>query len=172
MFRWSTERGNRMYRNTQCRERPRVSGVPMHHVFRLIEPWGLIVIVVRSDLCFQERARSRIGGSPEEALHDRGVFSGHYDECCGPGACQGILNPKATITRILTPSISNILTLCPLRGRSCFLFPSSFLRGYLLNSSWSIDIDVSKKDIYFKLDIQFMTCKMYTIRFAIRFVQF
>lgn len=165
------ERENRMYRNTQCRERPRVSGIPMHHVFRLIEPWGLIVIVVRSDLCFQERARSRIGGSSEEALHDRGVFSGHYDECCGPGACQGILNPKATtITRILNPSISNILTLCPLRGRSCFLFPSSFLgflRGYLLNNTWSIDIVVQER-LYFKLGIQFMTC-MKCIRLVVQF---
>ena len=72
--------------------------------FWLFEHDGLIVIVVRSDLCFQERARSRIGGSPEEALHDRGVFSGHYDECCGPGACQGIPNPKTTITRKPPPN--------------------------------------------------------------------
>lgn len=123
MFRWSTERENRMYRNTQCRERPRVFGVPMHHVFRLIEPWGLIVIVVRSDLCFQERARSRIGGSPEEALHDRGVFSGHYDECCGPGACQGILNLKQPSHKSspLQYRISLLSVLCVAARASYFL---------------------------------------------------
>ena len=104
---------------------------------------GLIVIVVRSDLCFQERARSRIGGSPEEALHDRGVFSGHYDERCGPGACQGIpatydlwqttISHEKTSAKVknhpniqsLSLSLSIYLSIYPLRGRSCFLFPCS-----------------------------------------------
>jgi len=71
---------------------------------------------------FQERAGSRIGGSPEEALHDRGVFSGHHDECCGSGARQGTLNPRTTTTR-KPPSTNqpSINALHVAARASCFL---------------------------------------------------
>ena len=120
---------------------------------------GLIVIVVRSDLCFQERARSRIGGSPEEALHDRGVFSGHYDERCGPGACQGIpatydlwqttISHEKTSAKVknhpniqslfLSLSLSIYLSILCVAARASyflvvpFFFSLGFLRGYLLD---------------------------------------
>jgi len=92
-------------------------------------------IVARGGLCFQERARSRIGGSPEEALHDRGVFSGHHDECRGPGARQGTLNPRTsnhtkTSTNQSTnqPSI-NVLHMAA--RASCFLLQLfRLLHGY------------------------------------------
>lgn len=64
-------------------------------------------------MCFQERAGSRIGGSSEEALHDRGVFSGHYDECRGSGARQGTLNPRTTNTRKPSPTNQPTLHQCP-----------------------------------------------------------
>lgn len=128
------------------------------HVPRRGRPCSLIAIVVRGGLCFQERAGSRIGGSPEEALHDRGVFSGHHDECRGSGARQGTLNPRTTNTRKPSPTNQPTLHQCPPRGRSRFLFPCSSLGYYTV-----IRLGITRRDgrsiyILMYLSLSFSIC--------------